>query len=57
MTTTLIALPCTARELENALHAVCDHGGLWGGDVRIVIEAPVEIGGVYLAIETKGEAK
>ena len=31
----LIALPCAARELEDALHRVCDHAGLWDG--RIVI--------------------
>ena len=33
MTKSLITLPCTARELENALHAVCDHDGLWGAKV------------------------
>ena len=33
MTKTLVALPCTARELENALHAVCDHDGLWDAKV------------------------
>ena len=29
MTRPVIKLPCTAAELETALHAVCDHGGLW----------------------------
>lgn len=24
---TLINLPCTARQLESALHAICDHHG------------------------------
>lgn len=31
----LIALPCTARELEDALHRVCDQG-LWDGRIRVV---------------------
>lgn len=26
---TIIKLPCTAQELESALHAICDHEGLW----------------------------
>ena len=53
MTKPLIAPPCTAQELENALHAVCDHGGLLGAkvyadicDERLVIET-----------ETKGKMK
>lgn len=33
MPNTLVCLPCTAQELENALHALCDHRGLW--DARI----------------------
>lgn len=33
MTKPLITLPCTAQELENALHAVCDHDGLWDSHV------------------------
>ena len=33
MTKLLITLPCTAQELENALHAVCDHDGLWDAHV------------------------
>lgn len=33
MTKPLITLPCTARELENSLHAVCDHDGLWDAKV------------------------
>ena len=32
----LIALPCTARELEVALHRVCDHDGTWDGKIRVV---------------------
>ena len=31
----LIGLPCTAHDLEVALHAQCDHDGLWGGQVYI----------------------
>lgn len=33
MSAILITLPCTARELESALHAVCDHHGLWNGRI------------------------
>lgn len=60
MTKPLITLPCTAQELENALHAACDHDGLWGAKVRIV--PPRDGRDPYnytLAIETetKGEAK
>ena len=36
MTKSLITLPCTAQELENALHAVCDHDGLWDAKVHVV---------------------
>ena len=28
-------MPCTAHDLEGALHALCDHDGLWGGQVYI----------------------
>ena len=57
MTKPLIALPCTARELENALHAVCDHG-LWDARIRPVW---VKHQGYYylefydIETETKGE--
>lgn len=34
MTLPIIKLPCTAQELESALHAVCDHDGLWECEVR-----------------------
>lgn len=30
----LITLPCTAQELENALHSVCEHHGAWDAEVR-----------------------
>ena len=33
MSAILTTLPCTARELESALHAVCDHHGLWNGRI------------------------
>ena len=36
MTKPLITLPCTAQELENALHAVCDHDGLWGAKISVI---------------------
>ena len=31
----LIGLPCTAHDLEVALHAQCDHGGLWDRGIYI----------------------
>ena len=71
MTKLLIALPCTARELENALHAVCDHDGLWGAKVHIeevfepISDAPSYVSGIthkritrlVIETETKGESK
>ena len=49
MSKLLIALPCTAQELENALHAVCDHHGLWDAkvyadiiDERLVLEVKTD---------------
>lgn len=36
MTKPLIALPCTDRELENALHAACDHG-LWDAKIKVYL--------------------
>ena len=54
MTKPLISLPCTAQELENTLHAVCDHHGLWDAKVyakwddRLILE---------IETETKGETK
>jgi hypothetical protein len=60
MTKPLITLPCTARELENALHAACDHYGLWDAKIRPVLVKPQ--GGYFLEFydletEGKGEAK
>lgn len=69
MTKPLIALPCTAQELENALHAVCDHDGLWDAKVRIeevlvlISDAPSYVSGtthkraVRLVIETETEGE
>ena len=60
MTKPLITLPCTAQELENALHAACDHDGLWDAKIRPVW---VKRQGYYylefydIEIETQGEAK
>ena len=53
MTKPLIALPCTAQELENALHAVCDQG-LWDAKVH---EAYGHLFLVTNKTETKGESK
>ena len=33
MPKTVITLPCTAQDLESALHAVCDTHGLWNGRI------------------------
>ena len=49
MTKPLIALPCTAQELENALHAVCDHDGLWNSKIYICWNKLV------IETETKGD--
>lgn len=45
----LVSIPCSARELEDALHRVCDHAGLW--DAKIVITTDKIL---YIEIETKG---
>lgn len=60
MTKPLITLPCTAQELEDALHAYCDHHGTWDAKIRPVFVKPQ--GYYYLEFydietETKGEAK
>lgn len=36
----LITLPCTAQELESALHAACDHDGAWEGNVKLGWDKP-----------------
>lgn len=60
MTKPLIALPCTAQELKNALHAVCDHDGLWGEKVRVVCSLndrlPHKLE-LKIETETEGETK
>ena len=33
----LVALPTTPKDLENALHAVCDRGN-WEGEVQLVLD-------------------
>ena len=55
MTKPLIALPCTARELEAALHKVCDHGGMWDANVRLVLKQPEHVWYLEVETETKGE--
>jgi hypothetical protein len=71
MTKPLITLPCTAQELENAIHAVCYHDGLWDAKVRIeevlvpISDAPSYVSGtihkravrLVIETETKGETK
>ena len=56
MTKPLITLPCTAQELENALHAACDHDGLWGAKVHVVCSLNDRFPHrLELKIETKGK--
>lgn len=31
----LITLPCTAGQLEIALHAICDHSGCWTAEISV----------------------
>lgn len=52
MPTTLITLPCIARQLEDALHAHCDHHGAW--DATITTEMDEHYKDI-LVIYTKGE--
>ena len=33
----LVALPTMAKDLDNALHAVCDQGN-WEGEVQLVLD-------------------
>lgn len=40
MPTKLIALPCSASELEAALHKVCDHGGHWANRIHVCLYKP-----------------
>ena len=40
MPRTLITLPCTARELENALRSACDFEGLWEAQVGLAMNGP-----------------
>lgn len=59
---TLIDMPCTARELETALHAVCDHHGAWDAEIRYGLRdvEPFRTGFKAvptLEIKTKGETK
>ena len=54
----LVTLPCTARELEDALHRVCDHAGLWDGTIQfdMVSEKPHNYrSALTIATDTKGE--
>lgn len=57
MPTHIITLPCTARELEDALHRVCDHSGLWDAEVRLVLRKPQHTWELDIYDETKGETK
>ena len=49
MTKPLITLPCTARELENALRSACDFQGLWNAEIR----ASADDGALILTVETE----
>lgn len=52
MTKPLVTLPCTAQELETALHAVCDHDGLWDGKIYLDVSHDNDICEHRLVIET-----
>ena len=56
MTKPLIALPCTARELENALHAVCDHG-LWDARIKVYLVNGHNGAETVICLETKTEGE
>ena len=62
MTKPLITTPCTAQELENALHAACDHDGLWDAKIFFCIcdrnyppSSPWYREHLEIQIETKGK--
>ena len=53
----IIDIPCTARELESALHAICENDG-W--DAKIIVGYKTCITGMsmpVLRIEQTGEQK
>ena len=50
----LIKLPCTARELESALHKACDHDGKWDAKIHFAIGNSLAI---EIEPENKGESK
>lgn len=57
MTKPLITLPCTAQELENALHAACDHDGLWDANIAFRIsQDPTVPWGLVIETETINKA-
>ena len=38
--TPIVPMPCTARELENKLHEICDNGCNWDGKVFFCFSDP-----------------
>lgn len=56
MTKPLITLPCTAQELENALHAHCDHG-LWDGRIRVYLVNGHNGAETMICLETEMEGE
>ena len=46
----IIALPAKARDLETALHAVCDSGH-WDGEVQLVLDKDLDRYWVELVTE------
>ena len=58
MTKPLITLPCTARQLEDALHAACDHEGLCDAKIMFRISQDPTVPWVLvIENETKGDTK
>lgn len=51
MATTIISFPCTAQELENALHAHCDHHGSWNATVNVSFDETASPDSRVLCVE------
>lgn len=47
----------TAQELENALHAVCNHDGLWGAKVKVYLVNGDNGTETRICLETETETK
>jgi hypothetical protein len=57
MTKPLITLPCTARQLESALHAHCDHHGAWDARIKVYLVNGDNGTETMICLETETETK